>query len=587
MHVRWEVKDSSISPEVNRFAAQLHVPPIIAKILQARGITDFDAARRYFRPSIDALNDPFSMKGMDAAVERILQALRRDERVLVFGDYDVDGTTATSLLLLFLREIGLDVQYYIPDRLREGYGLSIAGVDEARRRGVSLIVAVDCGVTAVEQVAYAQKSGIDVIVCDHHQPGDTLPDVVALLNPKQDGCDYPFKELAGVGVAFKLAQAVAEYLGLDPDTYLRHIDLVALGTAADIVPLIDENRVFAKLGFQRLSESDKVGLTSLLEVTGLRSNKQIGTGQVVFILAPRINAVGRMGDAGRAVRLLIADRRQTALNIAAVLESENRQRREVDEQIFLQACEMVEEEFDPANDRALVLARKGWHPGVIGIVASRIAEKYYRPTVMIAVDGDRGKGSARSISGFDIYRALWECRDVMLGFGGHRYAAGLTIEAEQIPLLRTRLQQVAAARLDEDLLSPKLWIEGELRLSEITPRLIKLLDLMGPFGPQNMRPVFVSRGLRAVGTPTIVGDNHLRLQVRQDDRVIEAIGFGLGDRLPVVASRGRPIEMAYLIGQNEWQGRQTVQLRIKDVRPASSGGERGRPNEETDATVSL
>jgi single-stranded-DNA-specific exonuclease len=565
MQYRWEVENSPFTPEVKQFATQLNVPPVLARILQARGITDFESARRFFRPNVNTLNDPYSMKSMEAAVERILQARNHGEKILIFGDYDVDGTTATSLLYLFLKQLGLDVYFYIPDRLREGYGLSMSGVRQAHRGGVTLIVAVDCGVTAVEQVAYARQLGIDVIVCDHHEPGDILPDVVALLNPKQEGCDYPFKELSGVGVAFKLIQALALHLNLDPETYLQHLDLVALGTAADIVPLVGENRVFAKIGFERLSEANRAGVAALLEVTGLRG-KELGTGQVVFILAPRINAVGRMGDAERAVRLLIAESKQNALNIAAILESENRQRRHIDEETFREAVEMVESEFDPENDLAFVLAREGWHAGVIGIVASRVAEKYYRPTVMIALDGGLGKGSARSIRGFDIYQALRQCQDFMTGFGGHKYAAGLTIEAEQVSGLRQRLQEVAASWMDEEMLTRKLHIDGEIRLTDITPRFIKFLDLMGPYGPQNMRPVFMSRDLQVVGTPTIVGENHLRLKVRQDGRVIDAIGFNLGDLHARVALPNKRVEMAYLVDENEWQGQRSVQLRVKDVR---------------------
>ncbi len=565
MQYRWEVENSPFTPEVKEFATQLNVPPILARILQARGITDFESARRFFRPNIDALNDPFAMKDMDLAVERILRARRQKERLLVFGDYDVDGTTATSLLYSFFRHIGIDAHFYIPDRLREGYGLSVSGIQQAHRQGVTLIVAVDCGVTAVQEVAFARQLGIDVIVCDHHEPGDLLPEVVALLNPKQEGCGYPFKELAGVGVGFKLVQAVATQLNLDREAYLQHLDLVALGTAADIVPLVEENRVFAKIGFERLAETDKAGIVALLEVTGLRG-KELNTGQVVFILAPRINAVGRMGDAERAVRLLIADSRQNALNIAAILESENRQRRHVDEETFQEAVEMVESEFDPENDLAFVLAREGWHAGVIGIVASRVAEKYYRPTVMIALDGEHGKGSARSIRGFDIYLALRQCRDLMTGFGGHKYAAGLTIEAAQVPAFRQRLAEVAAAWMDEEMLTRKLYIDGEIRLTDITPRFLKLLNLLGPFGPQNMRPVFMSRDLQVVGTPAIVGDNHLRFKVRQDGRVIDAIGFNLGDLHGLVAAGGRRVEMAYLVDENEWQGRRSVQLRVKDLR---------------------
>lgn len=566
MQRQWRLIDSFDPQTVKDFSLELSSPEILAKILLNRGIEDVESARRFFLPRLSHLYDPFAMSGMSDAVRRIRTALERKERILVYGDYDVDGITATSMLMLFFRGLGHPVDFYIPDRMTEGYGLSERGVRAAHARGVSLIITVDCGVTAIEEVGLARTLGIDVIVCDHHQPGPELPPAHAVLNPKKPDCAYPFKELAGVGVGFKLIQALQQALDLEESRILTYLDLVAIGSAADIVPLVDENRILVKHGLKHLVRSEKLGLQALLNVVGL-TNQELGTGHLVFIVAPRINAVGRLGDAGRAVRLLTADNPQQANNIAAILDSENKERRSIDEEMFAEAIELVETQFDLAADYALVLDKPGWHPGVIGIVASRIVEKYYRPTIMIATDDGMGKGSARSIGGFDIYEALKECRDLMVAFGGHKYAAGLTIRAENIPRFRERFNQVAAARLNEELLTPKLTIDGELRFREINADFLKLLRKLAPFGPQNMRPVFCSRDLQVVGSPSTFGnDNHLRFKVRQDGVVMEAVGFNLGDLKYRLAPGEGGVELAYVLDENEWQGRKFLQLRVKDLR---------------------
>ncbi len=552
--------------EVRELAGALNVPEIIARLLLNRGISTPEAAERFFRPSLAHLHDPFLMKDMDRAVARLLEALRHKERIMVYGDYDVDGITAVSMTYLLLRRLGGDVIFYIPDRLRQGYGLSEVGVREAHRRGASLIVSVDCGVTACQEVALANSLGMEVIICDHHEPRSVLPEAVAVLDPKRPDCAYPFKELAGVGVTFKLLQALFMTLGQDQALVEEFVDYVAIGSAADIVPLVDENRVLVAEGLRRLNAGPrKVGVQALLETAGL-VEREIGTGQVVFIVAPRINAVGRMGDALRAVRLLTTDVPQQARNIAAILEAENRARKNIDEETFAQALRMLEADYDPQRDLVLVLAQEGWHPGVIGIVASRIVERYYRPTIMITLDGEVGKGSARSIPGFDIYAALKQGEDLLIEFGGHKYAAGLTVRRERVEPLRERLQQVAAAQLGEELRVPKLRVEGEIRLSHITPRTFALLKQFAPFGPQNMRPVFVSRGLQVVGESRIVGNNHLKLKVRQDGIVIDAIGFNLGDLSYRVAPGEGNLDIAYVIEENEFQGQHLLQLRLKDLR---------------------
>jgi single-stranded-DNA-specific exonuclease len=565
MELIWQVSNEHDLDKINKFADELNCPSIFAKILMNRGIEDIEAARKFFKPKIEQLHNPFLMKGMLEAVRRIHTALTNKEKILIYGDYDVDGTTGTAMLLLFLKALGHEAEFYIPDRISEGYGLSEKGIHLAKEQGINLVIAVDCGITALNEIRLAQSFGIDVIVCDHHQPGSELPPAFTILNPKRPDCAYPFKELAGVGVAFKLVQGLQTHLELDEQILLQYLDLVAIGSAADIVPLVNENRILVKFGLESLNRTEKVGIRALLEVSGLQG-QEIGTGQVVFIIAPRINAVGRLGDAGRAVRLLTSTSDQVAKNIAAILESENRHRRNIDEETFLQAVEIIENKFDSKSDMVFVLNCQGWHPGVIGIVASRIVERYYRPTIMITTENGVGKGSARSIPGFDIYQALKCCEDLMIGFGGHKYAAGLTIEAGKIPMFREKFHDVASEFLTKELLTPKLRIDGELRFREINGTLLKLLKRMAPFGPQNMRPVFCSKNLQVVGTPSVVGNNHLKFKVRQDGVVIDAIGFKLGDLLYRIPAGERNVEMAYAIDENEWQGRRTIQLRIKDLR---------------------
>ena len=565
MDLKWIIPEDHIAKEVIALSKSLNVPPIIANILWKRGITDYESAKKFFRPTIDRLYDPFLMADMTAAVERLRRAALSDEKVLIYGDYDVDGITAVSFLYLLLSEIGVEVSYYIPDRQLEGYGLSETGIIEAQKRGVGLIVTVDCGVTGHEQIELANSMGIDVIVSDHHEPGPTLPNAVAVLDPKRPDCPYPFKELAGCGVAYKLAQGLLMRLNIDLSILEKYIDLVAIGTSADIVPLVDENRIFAKSGLERLNDSENLGLRALINAAGL-FGKEIGTGQIVFILAPRINAVGRMGDAERAVRLLTSENAVEAQQIAAVLEQENRNRKNVDEETFQQALVQAEEQFDKNNTRSLVLHQRGWHSGVIGIVASRVVERYYRPTILISIEDGIGKGSARSISGFDLYEALKGCEDLLIGYGGHKYAAGLTIEEKNIPAFRERFEQIAAERLNGDLLIPKLSIDAEIYLDEIDESFLKLLKLFAPFGPQNMRPVFVSRHVQVVGTPSIDGRNHLKFKVRQKNRVFDVIGFNMGDLFYRLTPGYNNLDLAYVIEENEYLGRKTIQLRAKDIR---------------------
>jgi len=562
--LQWCMIEQPERSVIDRLTEALGVPFIIAKILATRRIESFEQARKFFRPRWEDTHDPFLMQDMDRAARRIIRAIQEHEKILIYGDYDVDGITAVSLLYLFLKGHGADIRYYIPNRMREGYGLSASGIQKAVQAGAGLLITVDCGITAVEEVAEAGRLGIDVIVSDHHEPTEKIPAAVAVLDPKRMDCRYPFKELAGVGVAFKLAQAVNQRLGHPPEACQDFADLVALGSAADIVPLVDENRVLVSKGLEDINRLGRVGIHALAETAGLKG-KKIGTGQLVFIVAPRINAVGRLGNAERAVQLLVTQSAEEGGEIAQVLEAENRNRKSIDEETFSEALTLMETEYSEQNDRAVVLARKGWHSGVIGIVASRIVEQVYRPTIMIGVEEGIGKGSARSIPDFDIYTALKRCEQYLIGFGGHKYAAGLVIAQEQIPAFREAFKQVAAETIRSEELVQKVYVDAEIELADINDKFIRLLNLFAPFGPQNMRPVFLSRNLQVVGTPQLVGRNHLKFKVRQGNHVYEAIGFNLGGLLYRLSPGEANLDMVYVIEENQWDGNTRTQLRVKDL----------------------
>ena len=566
MEYKWVIHQDLDEEDVEALAEELGIPLVLSRILLKRGIDSFEKAQTYFRPTLEQLHDPFLMKDMDIAVERLHQALEKGENILVYGDYDVDGVSGCTLLYLVLsRMVGSKASYYIPDRISEGYGLSKEAVQECADKGVSLIVTVDCGVTAVEEIRFARDLGLEVIVCDHHEPGDELPPAVAVLDPKRPDCPYPFKELAGVGVGFKFMQGLYSRLGLEQSELDEYLDIVAIGSCADIVPLVDENRILVRHGLDHINFNPRFGVRALIESSGL-GKKEITASLIVFVLAPRINAVGRMGDARRGVQLLAAESLQKAREMAKELEKENRNRRNVDETTFKEALDIVESKLDPENDYAFVLYKRDWHPGVIGIVASRIVERYYRPTIMISVVDGVGKGSARSISNFNIYEAIKESSQYLTTFGGHKYAAGLTIPEENIPGFIETFKEIARRELTEEDLIPKMRVDCEVELKEFDERLMRLLKLMGPFGPLNLRPVFVSRNLNVVGEPTIVGNNHLKLSVEQNGVVMSAIGFNLGDRLDHLQSNNRVVDCAYVIEENYWNGRKELQLRLKDIK---------------------
>jgi len=568
MELKWVVQPDPDHRIVNRLANDLNISEIACRILAARGITEGDAAKKFLNPSLSDLFDPFALSRMDEAVDRVIQALKANEKMMIYGDYDVDGITGTALMFLILNRLGANVSYYLPNRLVEGYGISEDGLQEAEKRKINLLISVDCGITAVEEVATARRMGIDCIITDHHEPGDRLPVANAIVNAKLDGPQSPGFELSAVGVAYKFAQALYRKLGQDETELEQHLDLVALGTAADIVPMVGENRILTHFGLQQIGRTTKPGLKALIFIAGLMGHK-IGTGQVVFILAPRINAIGRLGDAQQAIKLLTTKDEVMAHSIARILNAENKRRKDIDEQTMMEALEQIERDVDMQRDKAIVLASQGWHQGVIGIVASRLVERFHRPTVMIAIDGTEGKGSARSIPGFHLYEALKECEADLIRYGGHKYAAGLSILPERIESFRQQLNKVSTRMLSEEDLIPKLEIDSELDIEKINDDMVALLEKFAPFGPQNMRPVFVSYGAEVVGIPHVVGNNHLRFRVRKGNKILDCIGFNLGDYLKSLAFRPSSLDICYVMEHNYWNGSNRIQLRLKAVKPAS------------------
>lgn len=562
--LKWVFAEAPDPEMVRTLTDQTQLPAEIVRILINRNLTRREQIEKFVNPDLSDVFDPFALAGIRQAVDRIVAALRDQERIMVYGDYDVDGITSAALIFLVLNRLGADVSYYLPNRLVEGYGLSEQGINEALERKVDLIITVDCGVTAIEEVKYAHDRGIDIIITDHHEPGVNLPDAVSIVNPKVGAEDTLGQELAGVGVAFKLAQALYRSLAQNTAELEEHLDLVALGTTADIAPLIGENRILTKHGIRQIARTNKPGLKSLCFVSGLMG-REITAGQVVFILAPRINAVGRLGDPELAIRLLTTKDEVVAPQIARKLDQENKLRKKLDETTLKQALDLANKECDAENDRAIVLAATGWHQGVIGIVASRIVERYHVPTVLIAVDGDEGKGSARSIPSFHLYNAIRECEDLLLQYGGHKYAAGLSIAKDKIPEFRERFTKVARRMLTAEDLVPTLLIDCYLDMDRLNDDFIIQLEQFAPFGPQNTRPVFMTGNVELVGSPYIVGRNHLKFRAGKGGRVFNCIGFNMGELAePLMAHEGS-IDMAYVAERVLWNNNYQLQLRIKDI----------------------
>jgi len=544
-------------------ARDLDAPLAAAHALVNRGLTDETAALRYLRPELDDLHDPLLLLDLDRATGRIQRALETGERIFLHGDYDVDGITATFLLSSVLRELGARVEVRIPHRTRDGYGLSVEAVEEAHRRGCGLVVTVDCGVTAVEAVARGHELGVDAVITDHHPPPAVLPAAVAVVNPLRPGCRYPFKALAGVGVAFKLAEALLRGRG-GLERAREYLDVVARGTIADVVPLVGENRVLARLGLEQLNQKRRVGLQALMEVAGL-SGRTVNSGHVAFVLAPRINAGGRMGNAEQGLRLLMARDSGEARDLAQSLEDDNRLRRRYDEEALAEASRQVESELGWPDCASILLWSEHWHAGVIGIVASRLVERFQRPAVLVALDGERGRGSGRSLPGLDLNAVLGECSDLLEAYGGHAFAAGLTVRRARLPELRQRLERLVGERLPRELCVPRLAVDAEVHLGECDLTLLEWLDRMSPHGLDNPEPLFVASGLAVESVSTAAQGRHLRLRLRDGTGSAEAIGFGLGGRAEEVRE-ARRCSLAFVPTRNEWLGEDRVQLKVKGVR---------------------
>lgn len=563
---RWKIREVVDDYNLRSLADSLNISEVLARLLILRDIKTFNQARNFFRPSIDSLHDPFLMDGMEAATYRVIHALTENELITVYGDYDVDGTCSTALLFMFLKELDANVEYYIPKRLTEGYGISVAGVEYAKNRGTSLMIAVDCGITALEETDLVNKLGMDLIICDHHQPKEQLPDAYAVLDPLKPACNYPFKYLSGAGIAFKLAQGVSERIG-KRDMPMQYLDLVALAGAADIVPLIGENRSLVSEGIKIINDNPRPGVEALISKSNIHPGN-LNTGQIVFTLAPRINAVGRLGDAERAVELLVTRDKQEALKLAQVLETENYERRKIDVDTFDNALELVENTIDLKEELSIILHQEAWHPGVIGIVASRLVEKYYRPTIMLTTVDGVAKGSARSISNFNIYEALKKCEDLLIHFGGHQAAAGLAVEVDKIEEFKAKFNQIVRETVTHDDLFPEVHIDSKLKFSEITPKFLRIIDMFSPFGPGNMRPVFLSEEVSVAGTPRIVGNDHLLVALKQNgcERVFDCIGFNMGSYFDMISKDGQLLDVVYSIDKTVRDTRVFPQFKLKDLK---------------------
>ncbi len=563
---RWTLKETNHNFAVSALADSLNISEALSSLLVQRGINNFYDAKKFFRPSLEFLYDPFLINGMEEATSRVIKAITENELICVYGDYDVDGTCATALLYMFLKELDAKIEFYIPQRLIEGYGISKAGIENIHDKGASLLISVDCGITAIDETALANSYGIDVIICDHHHPKEELPNAFAILDPIKPGCNYPFKFLSGAGVAFKLAQGIAERIG-KRDLPFKYLDLVSLAAAADIVSLTDENRILVHEGLNLINSNPRAGIKALIEKCSINPGS-LSSGQVVFTLAPRINAVGRLGDAKRAVDLLTTDNIDEAFEFASVLETENYERRKIDVDTFDSALELIASSVDLENEIPIILHQEDWHPGVIGIVASRIVEKYYRPTIMLTTVDGIAKGSARSINNFNIYEALEKCEKLLIHFGGHQAAAGLAIELENLEEFKYRFNQIVKDSINDKDLSPELMIDSKIKFSEITPKFIRVLEQFSPFGPGNMRPVFLAEGVSIVSNPRIVGANHLIVTLKQDNinKVFDSVGFNMGEFLDSIKIPGVKFDIVFSIDKLSRDGKEFPQLKLKDLK---------------------
>jgi single-stranded-DNA-specific exonuclease len=551
--------------KVRSLQEALKIHTAICRLLVQRGIETFDDAKAFYRPLLEHLHDPLLMKDMQLAVDRILQAIANRERILVYGDYDVDGTTAVATMYQFLEKIYAPdhIDFYIPHRYREGYGVSKTGIDFAFDNGFSLIISLDCGIKSVELIRYAKSLGIDFIVCDHHLPDKELPPAHAILNPKQPGCNYPYKELCGCGVGFKLITALAQHQGLAPDEYLCYLDLVATAIAADIVSMTGENRVMAFYGLKRVNESPCNGIKALIELSGLK--KALHITNLVFMIAPRVNAAGRMDDARKAVQMFVEKDCTEAYRYAELLHADNSDRREADSSITGEALNLIKNDEVLAARKSTVVFQPHWHKGVVGIVASRLIEHYYRPTIVLTQSGDVIAGSARSVQGFNLYEAIHACREHLLGYGGHYAAAGMTMMPEQLEAFSQKFEDVVSSTIQPHQLVPGLVIDAEINFSDITQGFFNIIRQMEPFGPDNLQPVFITRGVIDSGYSRILKDQHIKFSLRQDNIIFTGIGFNMADKFALLNLK-KPIDIVYTLEENEWNGNTHLQLKMIDFR---------------------
>ena len=562
MERRWKILAAD-RQKADLLKQSLKISPVICNILVQRGIETFEQSKKYFRPELEELHDPWLMKDMDKAVERIIKAVNDNEKILVFGDYDVDGTTAVASMFRFLTKIHTGVEFYIPHRYREGYGVSRMGIDFASENGFRLIISLDCGIKSVELIQYAKELGVDFIVCDHHLPDEQLPPAVAILNPKQKDCNYPYKELCGCGVGFKLISALAPQFNLtDADVY-ESLDLVATAIAADIVPMTGENRILAYYGLKKANENPNNGIKALAFLSGLK--KELHINNLVFMIAPRVNAAGRMDDARKAVEMFIAGSYDEALHYAEMLHSDNTERKEADGNITGEALTLIVENDEWKEKKSTVVFKSTWHKGVVGIVASRLIEHYYRPTIVLTQSGEYAAGSARSVPGFNLYEAVHACREHLIGYGGHFAAAGLTLEVDKIEAFRNKFEEIVSATIHPELLIPEIIIDAEINFTEIQWPFYNILQQMEPFGPENLRPVFVAKKVWNTGYSKIVKEEHIKFSLKQNNIVFTGIGFKMADKFPLL-QMSKPIDIVFKIDENDWNGNKTLQLRMIDFR---------------------
>lgn len=562
MQLRWKIKEAD-EQKVTALADALKVSPVVCRLLVHRGIETYEDARKFFRPELSHLHNPFLMRDMDKAIARITEAIASNQKILVYGDYDVDGTTAVAAVYSFFKDFYPNIDYYVPNRYTEGYGISFQGIDYAAQNNFALIIALDCGIKANDKIDYANQCNIDFVICDHHTPGHEIPKAIAVLDPKRSGCTYPFKELSGCGIGFKLIQAYCLHHQLDLEKCYRYLDLVCVSIGADIVSLVDENRTLAYFGLQKLNTNPQPGLQKLMEVTG--SKKIMDITSVVFFLAPRINAAGRMDDAKYAVKLLIAEEGTADTQASALqLHKYNTDRKDLDKNITESALEKIATDKNLQNKKSTVLYSVDWHKGVLGIVASRLTETYYRPTIVMCETDGKLTGSARSVKGFDLYEAIYECREHLIQFGGHKFAAGLTMLKENFNAFAEKFEQVVNERITPEQLIPELEIDTEIELKDIQPKFYNVIKQMEPFGPDNMKPIFVTRNVKDTGWSKIVKEEHIKFSVNQNGAAADGIGFKMAKKFDVV--KNDSFDIAYHIDENEWNGNVRLQLMVKDVK---------------------